>query len=173
MIAPGERTDRSPETNQQIFDWLLDKVVPLGEHHLLFKLSANAARGQSHDIVGSKYELPPLVIDDSHSKAVRLTVLQEEEIDFTGGHRNVLKTNRKLSVDWRPIEGGHEKAALDDSETIFSAHDLSPLAQDRLLEVTEQYAAAALLLSLEEAKAKGFSDEAISYLGLNLQTPEI
>ncbi len=165
MTAPGERLNRSPETNQQVFDWLLDKITPLSNHSLLYKLSAKTS-GLEHDAIGSKYELPPLVISSDRLRAVKLTVLQEESVDFSRG-RELFATNRKLSIDWRPTDNSTEGSILEKPEDIYSADDLSEIIQARLLEIIEQYETAARELSPEEAKAKGFSDEAITFLGLN------
>ena len=173
MIAPQERLDRTPEASREVFDWLLDKLIPLAEQHLLFKFSTDRTPKHERGIVGSKYELPSLVIDSEQSEAVKLTILQEEEIDFSEGGRKILDTTRKLSVDWQPTIVSDEEIKRETSEEIFSADDLGPIDQDRLLAVIERYNTAALLLSSDEAKAKGFSDEAISYLGLKPQTPEI
>lgn len=168
MTQTGERPSISPENYESRFDGVVSGLLPISERHIIGKLSAKTARHAiGYDTLTYRYETPPLRVElDGHSGYISAGVYREDHLNPADGSNVEPPTYHEVQINFVGQSGGEGKT-VERRREVYGRNGLDEQAAARLEAMVGTYEAAARELGAEEAKAKGFSDEAISYLGLN------
>lgn len=174
MTQTGEELIAGPENTEGHFDELISGLLVLSERHIIGKLSARTAREEiDYDTITYRYVTPPLRVElDGYSGDISVGVYREDHISPADGSDVEPPAYGEIQINFAGQSGG-ERKTIERRREVYGRNSLDEKDAARLEATLGLYVAAARELSAEDAKAKGFSDEAISYLGLNPQIAEI